>query len=396
MKLKNIANSKYIRTSFVVTLGVFQILLGQFDNIYASVSEAVPQIWIFTIKPLVVVGQWAGLWGFNPTWSVWLYGMVLIGIGVAAFVQFSRNVKLLSVAFFVANLSLYWLLYLWSGWGTVGEYILGDIGYTLLMGIGIALFFVASPEPRQPNRSRSEGSPRLATAAGGTSESYPSASDTSTEDPGESAIASQASNESNREIGADANATQTEQTDTHGSHSSQQANMSRAEGTAQQAGVGGEQADLVSLADDEQVLGNVTFYWSNWWKQILLATFLFGMGLVLIVRGEIENGPVIGLALVLVSFGMFVLIYRAREKSGCVITTKRIVLSKAQMLAVKTTEVRMRDIRSIITTQSGMQSLLDTGNVKVDTGAGDINIGARNVEELAAVIRREKNRQADD
>lgn len=393
--MKNIADNKYIRTSFGVTLGILHILMGLFDNIYFSLSETVPQIWIFTIKPLVAVGEWAGLWGFNPTWSVWLYGMVFIAIGVASFVQFSHQIKLLSVAFFAANLGLYWLLYLWRGWGTVGEFILGDIGYTLLMGIGIALFFTASSAPEQPHMSRSGGSPRLAAAAGGTSESHPPTSDTSTEDASKS-VAAQPSNESNRQMREDANATRNEQTNTHGPHRSRQTNMSRPEGAARQADVGGKQADLVSLADDEQVLGNVTFYWLNWWKQILLATFALGIGLVLVFRSEIENGPVIGLALLLVAFAMFFLIYRARQKSGCMITTKRIVLSKAQILSVKTTEVRMRDIRSIITTQSGVQSLLNTGNVKVDTGAGDINIGVRNVGELAAVIRREKNRQADD
>jgi len=158
------------------------------------------------------------------------------------------------------------------------------------------------------------------------------------------------------------------------------------------ASVGGRQADLVSLRDDERVLGNVVFYWTNWWTQIVFAILIFFFGLVLVFVG---GGPaILGFSFIVFSLVILFLTYRAKEKSGCLVTNKRIVLSKAGLVSNQTKEVRMNDIKSIITSQSGTQSVLGRGSVRVKTGAGEISIGAGNINELAEVIRREKNRQA--
>lgn len=138
MKIATIGKS--IRSIYAITLGVFQILLGQVGGLYTMFAEFVPQIWIFETKPLIWVVIQAGLLETYPLWSVWLYGIVFIAIGVVAFVRFSHLARLLSVAFFAANLSLFWLLYLWNNWGGLGEFIVGAVGYSLLMTVGIVVF----------------------------------------------------------------------------------------------------------------------------------------------------------------------------------------------------------------------------------------------------------------
>jgi len=158
------------------------------------------------------------------------------------------------------------------------------------------------------------------------------------------------------------------------------------------ANVGGRQADLVSLRDDERVLGNVVFYWTNWWTQIVFAIFIFFFGLFLVASGSTLT--ILGFLFIALSLVILFLTYRAKEKSGCLVTNKRIVLSKAGLVSNQTKEVRMSDIRSIITSQSGTQSVLGRGSVRVKTGAGEISVDAGNINELAEVIRREKNRQS--
>jgi hypothetical protein len=128
------------------------------------------------------------------------------------------------------------------------------------------------------------------------------------------------------------------------------------------------QADLISLQSDEQFLGNVSFHWFGWWTYILA-------GLLLI--------PVFGIGLVILY-----LVYRAKKKSGCVVTSERIVHTKAGLLSAETIEVRMSDVRSISTFEGVFR-----GGVKVDTGAGEIAIGVTNPREMASVLREEKNRQ---
>jgi hypothetical protein len=128
------------------------------------------------------------------------------------------------------------------------------------------------------------------------------------------------------------------------------------------------QADLVTLQDNERVLGNVSFSWWGWWKEILA-------GLISI--------PLLGLGLIILY-----LAYKSKKKSGCVITNQRIVHSIGGLISVETTEVQMKDIRSISTYEG-----LFAGGVKVDTGAGEIAIGVTNPREMASVIRKQKNKQ---
>ncbi|WP_394324778.1 PH domain-containing protein [Haloferax sp. ATB1] len=83
----------------------------------------------------------------------------------------------------------------------------------------------------------------------------------------------------------------------------------------------------------------------------------------------------------------FFLTWRAKNKSGCVVTNQRVIHTKAGLLSARTNEVRMKDIRSISTFEG-----LISGGVRLETGGGNIDIGVRNVREMVEVIRSQKNK----
>ncbi|MFC6785388.1 hypothetical protein [Halobaculum halobium] len=205
-------------------IGVSHISLGISEDFYIVLEGAIPQIWIFVVKPIAAVGNWAGLWGPSPDWSVWLYGIIFIIIGVAASVRFSYQIKVLSVIFFSVNLGLYWMLFLWSEWGPLGEFIVGSIGYTLLIGTAIAVFISASPSSGKPSVSQSERSSQHAVQTDEMAENHPSVGETSTGEASRSATEMQSANKPNPRVSADMSTTPNEPADNDGPDGSQQTN----------------------------------------------------------------------------------------------------------------------------------------------------------------------------
>lgn len=131
------------------------------------------------------------------------------------------------------------------------------------------------------------------------------------------------------------------------------------------------QADLANLEPDESVLGNVEY---GWWSYAMW-----------IIIGVLTTPLLIG-------FLILGLVYRAKKRSGCVITNHRIVQSKAGLLSLTTNEVRMSQIRRIST----YEAFLGGSGVKVDAGAGGLRIPVTNPREMANAIREQKNKQAAD
>jgi hypothetical protein len=146
-----------LRAAFCVVLGLVHVLFTQFDTpLEGFLLSSFRQVWVVTLKPVVGFGDWVGLWGTAPTWGAWLYAGVLVGLGVAGYWSDGDAVDLSGIAFFGVNLALYWVLYLWNEWGRLGDFLVGDVLYTLLMGIGIA-FFVGDRWPVSTLRGLSGG-----------------------------------------------------------------------------------------------------------------------------------------------------------------------------------------------------------------------------------------------
>jgi hypothetical protein len=163
--------SETLRAGFCITLGVLQVLFDQFNSLYDLFRGlGFEQIWIVTLKPWIGFGDWVGLWGTYPGWGAWLYGAAFVGIGVASYWRDTRAVELAGAVFFGTNLVLNFLLYLWSEWGTLGEFLVGDVLYTLLMGVGIALFVLAD-SPVSTLRESAGTTPAAATPAAATGRS---------------------------------------------------------------------------------------------------------------------------------------------------------------------------------------------------------------------------------
>mgnify|MGYP000530740614 CR=1 FL=1 len=133
------------------------------------------------------------------------------------------------------------------------------------------------------------------------------------------------------------------------------------------AGVSSAQTTLAHLEEGEEVLGNISYGWSSYLRLIIL--------------GIITAPILIGLVILLH-------VYQAKRKSGCVVTNYRVVQTTGGLFSSETTEIRLEDIRSISTYDS-----FGSGGVKLDTGAGEISVGATNPREMANVIREQKNKR---
>ncbi|AKU09881.1 hypothetical protein [Haloferax gibbonsii] len=130
--------------------------------------------------------------------------------------------------------------------------------------------------------------------------------------------------------------------------------------------VSSQQAALAHLEGDEEVLGSVDFSWLSFWRYLLIGLLLTPIGVGLLI---------------------FPLVYRAKKKSGCMITTRRIIHTESSLFSSATREVQIKDIRSI----SNVDGLVG-GGVRVDTGGGHIQIGVRNSAEMMNVIREQMRR----
>lgn len=131
--------------------------------------------------------------------------------------------------------------------------------------------------------------------------------------------------------------------------------------------VSDRQADIAHLEEGEEILGNVEYPWSGWMLTVLIGILLIplGVGLVLLY-----------------------LVYRAKEKSGCLVTNRRIVHTEAGLFGSQTHEIKIGDIRSIST----YENLLGGGGIALDTGAGEVRINLSNPRAMVNVIREEMNR----
>lgn len=119
------------------------------------------------------------------------------------------------------------------------------------------------------------------------------------------------------------------------------------------------QSEVASIAKDEEILGYVEPTWWSWfwWLLIGLATCWLLVGLVI-----------------------WYLVYRAKQKSGSIITDKRIIQTRAGLLSDRTDEVWVRGI-------STTKRFFGGGYVTVYTGAVDVDIASTDIREVASVIR---------
>ena len=131
---------RFLRALFGLVLGTLQLVSYHFQEFMFQLLNVFPQAWIFSFRPVVWLGQWYGFWGPRPAWAPWLYAVAFVGVGVAGFLTLSKPVRLFANFFFGTNLVLYWLAYLTGSAGQLGNLVGGDIGYTLLMIVGLVLF----------------------------------------------------------------------------------------------------------------------------------------------------------------------------------------------------------------------------------------------------------------
>ncbi|MGB9987326.1 hypothetical protein [Salarchaeum japonicum] len=122
------------------------------------------------------------------------------------------------------------------------------------------------------------------------------------------------------------------------------------------------QARAASIDEEETILGNVEPGWGSWWPWLLL-------GIVLLP--------------VLVGIVVLYLTYRAKQKSGSVITEDRIVQTHATPLHTRSDEVPLSSIRSIST----ISYLFGGGYVEVHTGGVNINVYSRSIKQVADTVR---------
>lgn len=133
--------------AFCLVLGTFHFAAEYTPGLTRSLIGVFRQTWVLTIRPVTDLGVWFGIWRWTQleaTASAWLYGLVLVGLGVAAYREFSPAARRAGRAFFAANLLAYWLMTLfWDQYGVLGEFLFGTVVYTVLMGGGIWLFHTA-------------------------------------------------------------------------------------------------------------------------------------------------------------------------------------------------------------------------------------------------------------
>lgn len=378
--MKNKAN---ILVLFIVSLGLLQLV----QVWRPSIIFEPPFLYAFFASPVFVtpdllIERFTGTslyqilgWEIFTRLQAAAYTLSYVGLGIGYYFRPSRNIVRVARAFLAINAILFMIPVVLPApieWEMI-------LVYVALMGAGIYLTLdIGAGESRSATGATGSSPGDM---AGSSSNSTLGSSDGSSLSSSRGPVASRSGKSSPP---SDTGSSSRGRVSDGGSNTSEQL-----------AGVGGRQANLISLGDDEKVLGNVVFYWLHWSEELFGAALLFLFGLSWMAVGdEFSVPPAGGIVPIVLAVGTLFLVYRAKERSGCLVTNKRIVLSEAGLLANQTKEVRLSDIRSIMTAQSGMQSVLGTGSVKVDTGAGQISIGARNSNELAKVIRREKNKQA--
>ena len=131
---------RFLRVLFGIVLGTFHVVSYHFQEIMFQLLEAFPPAWAFNFRPVVLLGGRFGFWGPRPVWGAWLYAVAFVGLGAAGYLTLSKEVRLFANFFFGTNLVLYWLSYLMDSTGQLGNFLGGDVAYTLLMVVGLILF----------------------------------------------------------------------------------------------------------------------------------------------------------------------------------------------------------------------------------------------------------------
>lgn len=144
----------------------------------------------------------------------------------------------------------------------------------------------------------------------------------------------------------------------------------------------------ISLLDGELVLSNKHPDWSNWPKSMVLGAIF-----ALAALGAIAGGEVGGFfGSVVVAGLIFGYVYLSRKSSRYIVSTER-VKKNVGLLRNSTGETRIKDIRSLSTSQGIIERLFGKGTVQIDsTGAGGTLWirGVADHEELANVIREQQ------
>lgn len=161
-----------------------------------------------------------------------------------------------------------------------------------------------------------------------------------------------------------------------------------------------EDLPLVTLGEGERVLGTVMFNWTKWFRWLLLAVILAGVGAVslLLALGPVDDEVsallfMAGIPALVAALLIFVLVYFAKRRSGAVLTNRRLVVSVAVwLLHHATIETRIVDIRGLVTYQTTFDRLFGKGALRVESSGTDISLHVSGFDDLADEIRSQQNR----
>lgn len=129
-----------------IALGLFHLVPEYAPGVSETLFGTVEYLWILTVRPFADVGIWLGVWDQSMRVPfAFAYAIGLVGQGVVAYTRRSSTILRDVLFFFGGNVAVYWtLLVFWDEWGTVGEFLIGDVLYTgLYLGV-LGLFVVWS------------------------------------------------------------------------------------------------------------------------------------------------------------------------------------------------------------------------------------------------------------